>query len=101
MWDIKCDIGYCEKEEKGFLYEEIMSNDLTFFRKTIDKFMNDKSFVCAEDCVVVLDGVLLNKKTLFEEYKCNAVSELCRKMYRMNGITFFEKFRGSFSGGDV
>lgn len=67
-------------------------------RMTVNKFLNDKAFCQDNEYIIVIEGVLLNKKMLFHKYKVDYVSLLVRKMYEFAGEDFFSEFRGSFSG---
>ena len=53
----------------------------TLKRNTLDKFMDDKAFSATENAVLVLDGVLLNKKQLFGRYSVDDVAHLMWEMY--------------------
>lgn len=70
----------------------------TVQRSTLDKFLGDKAFHKDEAGVVVTEGVVLNKDELLESYSEEDMASLARKMYEVEGETFFRKFRGSFSG---
>ena len=70
----------------------------TVQRRTLDKFLNDKAFYQDDKGAVVTEGVLLNKDELFKRYNETDMSSLVRKMYKEEGETFFNFFRGSFSG---
>jgi asparagine synthase (glutamine-hydrolysing) len=65
-------------------------------RFTLNKFENDKIFIHTEEFIVVLEGVILNKKQLKPEDKSwyNCIVQL----YKEGGNDFFKVFRGSFSG---
>ncbi len=66
---------------------------------TLNKYMDDKVFEQDDEYVYVLEGVLLNKKDLFEKYCVNSVKLLMKKMYEEIGDKFCQEFRGAFSGG--
>lgn len=65
---------------------------------TINKFLNDKAFFIDENYLIVCEGVLLNKTAILNKYDVKTVNELIIKMYEKCGNTFFDEFRGSFSG---
>lgn len=65
---------------------------------TINKFVNDKAFFIDGNYLIICEGVLLNKTALLNKYNVKAVNELIIKMYEKCGNTFFDEFRGSFSG---
>ncbi len=73
-------------------------NGFNIKRCTLNKFINDKCMEETENYIAVSEGVLLNKTDLFKEYGTKTVSELMIKMFETLGETFFDKFRGSFSG---
>ena len=80
---------------QGFLQGE----NYRLERRTIDKFMNDKVFVDTKDLLIVVEGVVLNKHQLINKYSPRGDFETCiRIMYHELGKTFFNDFRGSFSG---
>src|SRR5690606_33189991 len=66
-------------------------------RFTLNKFMEDKLFVEMEDLIIVIEGVILNKKELLNIYKSNNWQELVFTLYK-NNKDFFKELRGSFSG---
>ena len=67
-------------------------------RNTLNKFMNDKAFAETDDYVIVSDGFILNKISLFEQYGVDTVELLFAEMYRKNGDEFFSELKGGFSG---
>lgn len=67
-------------------------------RNTLNKFINDKVFYHDEDSIIITEGVILNKKFLMQKYDSAAFSDTIKKMYAENGKTFFNEFRGVFSG---
>ena len=64
----------------------------------INRFSQDKVFYDSEKYLVILDGVIINKneilKSLKEDNWVNSIIDL----YNQKGETFFNLFRGSFSG---
>ncbi|MEZ7866923.1 MAG: asparagine synthase-related protein [Paludibacteraceae bacterium] len=87
-------------EERSKLVQEILAGDsYRVERRTVNKFMNDKVFVDSTDLLIVIEGVVLNKKDLIDQYVPGDSFESCiRRMYAVSGETFFNQFRGSFSG---
>lgn len=68
-------------------------------RRTIHKFLDDKIFADREDCLIITEGVILNKKELEIKYGTPGDFENCIvSMFTKNGEIFFKEFRGSFSG---
>ena len=79
--------------------ETLTGNGYCVERRTVNKFMNDKVFVDSADLLIVIEGVVLNKKELINRYAPGDGFECCiRNMYLASGETFFNQFRGSFSG---
>ncbi len=78
--------------------EDILNEKMTVKRSTLNKFLDDKAFDWDGNYLIVTEGYLLNKAELFQIYKVSTVADLAREMYRQKGETFFEAFRGSFSG---
>ncbi len=66
---------------------------------TLNKYKDDKIFGQDEKYGYVLEGVLLNKKELFDKYHVNSVKSLLQQMYRISGDRFCVELHGSFSGG--
>jgi asparagine synthase (glutamine-hydrolysing) len=64
----------------------------------IKKFENDKIFIDNESYLLILDGVILNKKDLERKWISNSWFETIVQIYKNKGDTFFNEFRGSFSG---
>lgn len=78
---------------------EIMHNSkFMAVRNTLNKFMADKAFYSNEKYFVIVEGFLLNKLKLLDEYNVATVEDLVIQMYKHKGETFFNLFRGSFSG---
>lgn len=67
-------------------------------RATLNKFVQDKTLHQDGHCLYVLEGVVLNKCSLYAEYQVHSIEDLLAAMYREAGECFFEQFRGSFSG---
>lgn len=73
-------------------------------RYTINKFLNDKAFYEDKEYLVVTEGVILNSLFLQKQYlgtedsSSDKMALTAINMYQKNGETFFEDFRGSFSG---
>lgn len=67
-------------------------------RRTIKKFEHDKVFIEDDEYITITEGVILNSLKLIEKYKTNTLRNTIVKMYEINGDTFFDEFKGSFSG---
>ena len=80
------------------VYQSLVTPGTTVKRNTLNKFMNDKAFAENDDYVVVSDGYILNKISLFEKYNVDSVELLLTEKYRKNGDEFFAELKGGFSG---
>ncbi len=71
-----------------------------FFRNTVKKFENDKTFSQDEETFCIVDGVILNKIDLMGKYeiKNGDMFSLTKKMAKLGAEAFFDEFRGHFSG---
>ena len=74
------------------------ANNFQLERRTIKKFLDDKIFYEDDSYIVVIEGVVLNKKELITLYDSTNWIECILSMYQNEGDTFFNIFRGSFSG---
>lgn len=72
------------------------SNRISVQRNTLSKFLDDKVFIEDEDIFIALEGVILNKSQICREG--SAWNEALKTLYTAKGDTFFECFRGPFSG---
>lgn len=74
----------------------IKHKDYLCVNNMIDKFKDDKLFVETDNYIIILDGLIINKKQLQadKEWK-NVIVEL----YETLGDTFFSQLRGCFAGG--
>lgn len=73
----------------------ISYNDVTCINNMIAKFEDDKIFYEDVDCIIILDGVILNKRRLL---KNEAWPRTVKEMYKSEGELFFNLFRGCFAG---
>lgn len=67
-------------------------------RNTLARFMDDKLFCEDDRYILIVEGVVLNKVELLERYRLSDMRELVIKLYEQQGETYFNAFRGSFSG---
>lgn len=81
---------YCVQKELGYGKYWAKWN-------TLDKYMQDKLFEETDKYILILEGVLLNKKELCEKYNAE-LSIMVQKAFEQNGDSFMKEFRGSFSG---
>lgn len=82
------------------IYEEmrIASNGYFAARNTLDKYLEDKPFFESGILFSVMEGCILNKKKLMEEYSVQDSRDLISEMYFRLGETFFQSFEGCFGG---
>lgn len=67
-------------------------------KRVVNKFMNDRLFFENESHVVILEGIVLNNNQLVQKYRATDWKNCILRMYLNVGDTFFNEFRGSFSG---
>lgn len=63
-----------------------------------NRFVNDKLNIDRNDKIIVIDGVLLNKSELFNEYSVTSLEDLVDRLISEDEERFFAKFRGPFNG---
>ena len=63
----------------------------------LNKYMDDKIFYQDNDKIIILDGVILNKKDIMKEYNNTSWLDVVLEMSESSEV-WFEKLRGSFSG---
>ncbi len=68
------------------------------YRNTLNKFLDDKVFGQDNDFAIIMEGTFYNKKNLILKYGCRDFFTALKEMYLLNGDTFMNEFRGSFSG---
>lgn len=67
-------------------------------RRVVNKFMDDRVFLDDQDAVILVEGVVLNNHQLMDKYSVDDWASCVKMMYFRNGESFFNEFRGSFSG---
>lgn len=65
---------------------------------TLDKFLDDKTYFEDQDIIVLIEGVVFNKRTLIANLNTGSWNECLKCMYNQYGEAFYSNFRGSFSG---
>ncbi|WP_432673084.1 hypothetical protein [Flavobacterium sp. SM2513] len=85
------------KRNKNLVLDEIRGNNYQINRFTLEKFLEDKLFIDNETIIIVLEGVILNKKELLKKYNFKIWSELVIFLAKENS-EFFNEFRGTFTG---
>lgn len=82
--------SYCRKDE-------MECNRYWMKRNTLNKYLQDKIFCQNEDYVLILEGVILNKTELCNQYGAE-LSQVIVRLYEEMGDEFPKALRGSFSG---
>lgn len=89
---------FLEYQDKKLLVENLEYDDVKIQRRTIKKFLDDKVFYQDKNFLIVTEGAIFNKLELIKKYQKKDFKETIIEMYNKNGETFFNEFRGSFSG---
>ncbi len=90
--------NFGDEKRRDLINETIEGSDFYLERRTIRKFQNDKVFIEDDEYIVITEGVILNSLKLLKKYKTTNLKDAIVEMYEKNGETFFDEFRGSFSG---
>lgn len=64
----------------------------------VSRFEHDQLMADTETFAVVLDGLILNKKELYEQHQCKDLPSLVQQMRQAKPEDFFNEFRGPFTG---
>lgn len=89
---------FASETRTKLVVDRIEGSGFSVERRVVNKFMNDRLFVEDDKFVIVVEGVILNNHQLMEQYAEQNWKCCVEEMYRRNGDTFFNEFRGSFSG---
>ena len=87
-----------DSKSDGHINEKISFHDIYLERKTLPKFLNDKVFFETDQHVFLIEGIIFNISDLKIKYKQNDWHETLIVMVKLDNRTFFNEFRGSFSG---
>ena len=90
--------GFGESNNGSLINETIENQKYYLEKRTIRKFENDKVFSEDDVYIIVTEGVILNSLQLIGKYNARDLKNAVVRMYEQNGDTFFNEFRGSFSG---
>lgn len=82
----------------NLIIKSLSETNLFVQTRTIKKFERDKIFHNDMNYFILTEGVIFNIKELQREYHVDSLVSLCIEMYNKDSETFFNKFRGSFSG---
>lgn len=94
----QCELNFSHAVGIRMVTEKLSFAGADVYRHTLDKFMQDKVFAETAEAVMILEGYVLNKARLLEEYQAVDMEQLLWLMYRANGEQFFADLRGGFSG---
>jgi len=87
------------KETRSRLVRDRTSGASSFLeRRTLNKFLKDKPFYEDENYILIIEGVVLNRKKIESDEKKDSFAESIIACYEKSGEAFFRDFRGSFSG---
>lgn len=79
-------------------FRKIKFSNYYFLFRNNNRFEEDKLFFEDKEVVIIIDGVLLNKLELYEEYKVYSMKSLIVNLYNDDKEAFINKLRGPFSG---
>ena len=91
-------ISFPEETRKKLVINKIEGDTFTLERRVVNKFMNDRVFFDSPLFTIIVEGVVLNNHLLIEKYSAENWEQCVQEMYLRNGDSFFNEFRGSFSG---
>lgn len=92
------DLKFNQEERTKLIQSSLNGEGYRVERRTVDKFLLDKIFVNRPDFLIVTEGVILNRVALQQQFNAPNFEECIVSMYKKHGETFFNFFRGSFSG---
>ena len=92
------EFAFPEDTREKLIVNRIKGNNFTLERRVVNKFMDDRIFFDGPEYTIIVDGVILNNHQLIEKYAADSWQQCVQKMYLRNGDSFFNEFRGSFSG---
>ena len=91
-------LTFPEEVRKKLVINRMEGDDFQLERHVVNKFMNDRLFADTHDYIVVVEGIVLNNHELKAKYQSETWLDCVVHMYEKEGETFFNAFRGSFSG---
>lgn len=94
----KENLEFSPETRKKLVVEHSEGKGYQVERRVVNKFMNDRIFYDANDYLVVVEGIVLNNHELMSKYNAGSWLECVKVMYEKEGDSFFNAFRGSFSG---
>ncbi len=91
-------LTYIKEKKNDLLIKNHSEKNFHVELETIRKFENDKVFYNDTCYFILTEGVILNISELLMQYKQKSLIDLIISMYNNIGESFFNGFRGSFSG---
>lgn len=91
-------LTFPEEVRKKLVINRLEGEDFQLERRVVNKFMNDRLFEETEHYVVAVEGIVLNNHELMAKYQSESWLTCVTRMYEREGESFFNAFRGSFSG---
>ena len=91
-------LSFPKETREKLVINKIEGQGFVLERRVVNKFMNDRLFVDNRNYIIVVEGVILNNHDLMDSYKAPFWEDCVIKMYEAEGDSFFNAFRGSFSG---
>ena len=91
----KTKISMCEEP---CIYQQMDYRDFSFECATLNKFIDDKVFIQDDRYVIILEGVILNKKDLAETYHKRDMKEILLALIDRYGENGISSLRGTFNG---
>lgn len=65
---------------------------------TVPKFLDDKVYIDNDEYLFILDGVVLNKKEIWNNSYSSSWPDFLLRLYLDEGSTFFKALKGSYHG---
>lgn len=90
--------GFAPEKRSKLILEKKSGPSWCIERRTLNKFLLDKPFYEDEDFLLLVEGVVLNRKEIERQYHTGNFPEAILKAYKAKGEIYFNDFRGSFSG---
>ena len=91
-------ITFASESRNKLVVNHIDGNGFQVERRVVNKFMNDRLFAETDKYLVIVEGVVVNNHKLIDRYHSSDWLSCIIAMYEKQGDTFFNDFRGSFSG---
>ena len=91
-------LSFAPETRKSLVVDSLNGDGFCIERRVVNKFMNDRLFYEDDAFFVVIEGVVLNNHDLVKQYNADGWKDCVERMYRQKGETFYNEFRGSFSG---